>query len=189
MLIIRVVVWFTNFINKMSVDEPRSREHEALRSLLEISNQKEEDDDLQPKWKNNRLRKKHKSLHKPKVVDNEQPLVSRSEKLPLIPNKNNFEHKPLLSSSRVSHCLILDKGLGVFNSVQIKKGRGQGRYLENTHNYIKLYSESNEQEYELILHWLKAKKQSCRSYQFLACKKQKTKPQMVNNHLSIKHLL
>jgi hypothetical protein len=46
--------------------------------------------------------------------------------------------------------------------VQIKKD-GMGRYMDSNNKFMKFYSESNEQEIELIKMWLQAKKQSWRS--------------------------
>ena len=44
----------------------------------------------------------------------------------------------------MSQCIVIDKGLGPFNSVQLKKRKGSVRYLDTNH-IVKLYSESNEQ--------------------------------------------
>ena len=94
----------------------------------------------------------------------------------------------------MSQCIIFEKGLGHFNSIQIKRGkansRSKGKYLENNNNFIKFYSESNEAEIEMIKNWLNAKKESCKNFKEVRCKNKKGKASVhFNSQLSVKHIL
>lgn len=77
----------------------------------------------------------------------------RPDKLPLIPNKNNIEggyNSFIKSSQRVNSYILFEKGLGSYGTVHIKKSRGNGRYMNDNNKFVKLYSESSEQEIEMI---------------------------------------
>jgi hypothetical protein len=117
---------------------------------------------------------------------------AKPEKLPMILNKNNLSenHQTFLhSSGKVSGYIMFEKGLGVSGTVNIKRNKGTGRYLQENSKYIRMYSENSEQEIKIIKEWLSLKKESSKSINSLISKR-KSKPKEDNFCcLSIKNLL
>ena len=169
------------------------QETKALRSLIEISHQGE---DKHAKYFKKKVHpKKQKYMHRKSVT---KPLFTqvslgkaeRQERLPLIINKSNLDRpSPLTSSNqKMSHCVLFDKGLGLQNSVQIQKGKKKDRYFENSNNFIRFYSQSNESEFEMIKNWLVAKKRSCKSLKEISTKRKNSQSNPFQE-ISIKHIL
>jgi len=69
-------------------------------------------------------------------------------------NENNSSF--IKSNHRLNNYILFEKGLGAYGTVSFNKKRG--RYLEENSKFIKLYSESSEQEIDLVKEWLSIKK-------------------------------
>lgn len=110
----------------------------------------------------------------------------------MILNKHNLSEnhqKFLQASGKVNSYILFEKGLGVSGTVNIKRSKGSGRYLQENSKYIRMYSENSEQEIKIIKEWLSLKKESCKSFNSLISKR-KPKPKDGNYFcLSIKNIL
>ena len=71
-----------------------------------------------------------KNVSKP--LETEPSGCGKNSRLPLILSKSNLDRPTILASSnkKFNQCVLFDKGLGHFNSVQINGGKTKGgRYL------------------------------------------------------------
>ncbi len=93
-------------------------------------------------------------------------------------------------NNRINSYVLFEKGLGPCGTVQFKRcSKGTLNFKEKS-KFIKLYSESSEQEVELIKEWLQLKKESCRSYNQIFFRKKNTAAKDDTLlHISIKNIL